>query len=300
MIFFKNVWQTPNQLPKAVSADLAVPEHLAGCKALGIINKGITGPLWRVLEDKDISILDMNGRFQNLLSCLGKWAIDASTVVSGNAIVFEDFPPTVDAIYECLFAPSKYDNIVEESLTVLFGAFSSLLTRLVCEHLPDGKYDATNVSLVAETKSVPKTNTISERDFAQLDRFLREKPNASILSLEALILFCNNKTASWLNDKSPAERCELLHKARSSSSGLKRQYQVRRKKLIRLDEPFRCTKFQPDWSTHSRFMADFAKCAKRRSRRKKQRRKTQTLAAHISEMALAIFFTFGMWTPLPS
>ena len=42
--FFKNVWQTPNQLLKAVSADLAVSEHLAGCKALGIINKVITGP----------------------------------------------------------------------------------------------------------------------------------------------------------------------------------------------------------------------------------------------------------------
>ena len=123
-------------------------------------------------------------------------------MVSGNAIVFEDFSPTDDAIFECLFAPSEYDNIVE-ILTVLFGAFSSLLTRPVGEHLSNGKYDATNVSLVAETKSVLKTNTISERDFSQLDCFLREKPNASILSLE--VLFCNNKTASWLNDKSPAE-----------------------------------------------------------------------------------------------
>ena len=90
---------------------MAVPEHLAGCKALGIINKVITGPLWRVLEDKDITILDMNGRFRTLLSCLDEWAVDASTVVSGNAIVFEDFPPTVDAIYECLFAPNEYNNM---------------------------------------------------------------------------------------------------------------------------------------------------------------------------------------------
>lgn len=59
--FFKHVWQTSNQLLKAVSMDLAVPEHLAGCKALGIINKVITGPLWRVLEEKGITILDMNG-----------------------------------------------------------------------------------------------------------------------------------------------------------------------------------------------------------------------------------------------
>ena len=31
---------------------------------------------------------------------------------------------------------------------------------------------------------------------------------------------------------------------------------------IRLNEPFKCARFQPDWSTHSYFMADFAECAK--------------------------------------
>ena len=50
---------------------------------------------------------------------------------------------------------------------------------------------------------------------------------------------------------------------------------------------------------HIRVIADFAKCAKR-SRRKKRRKNPQTLADRISEMAGAIFFKFGMWTPLPS
>ena len=31
---------------------------------------------------------------------------------------------------------------------------------------------------------------------------------------------------------------------------------------IRFNEPFKCTKFQPNWSTNSHFMVDFAKCAK--------------------------------------
>ena len=31
---------------------------------------------------------------------------------------------------------------------------------------------------------------------------------------------------------------------------------------ICLNEPFKCAKFQPDWSTHSCFIADFAKRAK--------------------------------------
>ena len=60
---------------------------------------------------------------------------------------------------------------------------------------------------------------------------------------------------------------------------------------IRRSEPFKCAKFQPDWSMHSCFMSDFVKCAKR-SRRKKTKKKTKTLAACISEMAGAIFFKF--------
>ena len=31
---------------------------------------------------------------------------------------------------------------------------------------------------------------------------------------------------------------------------------------IRLNEPFKCAKCQPDWNANSCFMADFAKCAK--------------------------------------
>ena len=58
--FFTEVRQTPNQLLRAVSSDVKVPEYQAGCKAIGLINKMITGPLWRVLESQDILILDMN------------------------------------------------------------------------------------------------------------------------------------------------------------------------------------------------------------------------------------------------
>ena len=91
--FFKEVWQTPNQLLKAVLADLSVHEYVAGCKALGIINKAVTGPLWRVLECKEITILDMNQRFKTLLSCLNEWSGNASAVIAGEAVVFDDFPP---------------------------------------------------------------------------------------------------------------------------------------------------------------------------------------------------------------
>ena len=44
--FFLEVWQTPNKLLRTVLTDVQVPEFLAGCKALGLVYKIITGPLW--------------------------------------------------------------------------------------------------------------------------------------------------------------------------------------------------------------------------------------------------------------
>ena len=54
---FTEVWQSPNQLLRAVLADVKVPEYLAGCKALGLVNKIVTGPLWRVMESQDATII---------------------------------------------------------------------------------------------------------------------------------------------------------------------------------------------------------------------------------------------------
>ena len=100
------------------------------------------------------------------------------------------------------------------------------------DHLAGGKYDNITETLREETLSVPNTNTISERDFAQLDRLLKEKPNATMLSLEALILFNNNQTSKWLNEKTPSVRAELLATARSCGLEFRKQYQLRKKKML--------------------------------------------------------------------
>jgi hypothetical protein len=50
-----------------------------------------------------------------------------------------------------------------------------------------------------QAKSVPKTNTVSERDFGSLDLLIRMKPAATTLCYESVILWTNNKTSEWLN-----------------------------------------------------------------------------------------------------
>ena len=124
-----------------------------------------------------------------------KWSTDASKLVHGEVVLYPEFPPSEDAVWHCLIAPSESDSTTQEILQIIFHAFSALLTRLLSDHLPGGVHDNPCAQLQSETKSVPKTNVISERDFGQLDRLLCEKPNASTLSLEAMVLFSNNKTA---------------------------------------------------------------------------------------------------------
>ena len=73
---------------------------------------------------------------------------------------------------------------------------------------------------------------------------------------------------------------------------------------IRLLMPYKCTKFQPDQSTHLQVMADFAICAKRRRRRRRKKRrtkrrtKTETLVSRILETPGVIYFNFGIQPPL--
>ena len=97
---------------------------------------------------------------------------------------------------------------------------------------PGGKYDNPSIQLTTETKSVLKTNVISERDFAKLDRLLREKPNATTLCLDGMILFANNQTSHWLDSKSVEEKYDLFKKARSPAPGFKQLYKLRRQKLL--------------------------------------------------------------------
>ena len=63
--FLHNVVGQTNGLLKAVHADIQVDLYLAGCKVLGIINKMVTAPLWRVTETPG-HILDMCDIYSNM------------------------------------------------------------------------------------------------------------------------------------------------------------------------------------------------------------------------------------------
>ena len=51
---------TLNRLLQAVLSDLQVSQFVTGIRALGIIDKIVTGPFWRHLQSSSVSILEMS------------------------------------------------------------------------------------------------------------------------------------------------------------------------------------------------------------------------------------------------
>ena len=107
--------------------------------------------------------------------------------------------------------------------------------RLLLDHLPGGKYhwshSVIDTRMVQETGTVPTTNVAPERDFAVLDRLIREKPNACLIALESMILYAHNKTSYWLEQQTCEDREKLMQAARTLAPSFKAKFKARRQEI---------------------------------------------------------------------
>ena len=178
--------------------------------------------------------MEMNQNYQQMAACIDEWAFDATSILNGSAKLFQEHY-RIDDVSKVLLQPSENDALVQEILRTIFSGFSALLQRMVADHLSGGEFDvdlAKHPEKRKETASVQKTNTVSERDFAQLDRLLREKPNATTMSLEAMVMFSNNKTAKWIKTKSAQEREDLFKLAREKGPKFRKIFKARRLEML--------------------------------------------------------------------
>jgi len=223
-----------NRLLQAVLADLKDPMHIAGCRALGLIDKVVTGPLWRKLRELPISVLEMGSVYCELKTKFNSWSVDASAVIEGSAVLEHANIVHRDEVWSTLTESNESDMMTQEVLQLLFGAFSVTTQRLLLDHLPGGKYHSVvDPVIVHETASVPTTNVAPERDFAVLDRLIREKPNAYLVALESMILYSHNKTASWLAEQSCEERDKLFQAARTLAPTIRTKFKARTNQLLK-------------------------------------------------------------------
>ncbi|XP_053372789.1 uncharacterized protein LOC128546365 [Mercenaria mercenaria] len=229
MLEFLQSFGAENRLLKAVLFDLKVPEFVAGTKALGLISKVITCPLWCILEDRNISVTEMNTKYLELVSFLQDATNNTEDFMTGNLEVFSEHVKK-DCIYLKLVKPSAYDQACHSYLKVILAALCTLCKKLYKEHLPGG-------SLITQDenkfKGVPKTSCFAESVFGQLDQLMRTKPNLKTLAAESFIMFLNNRTLHWLNSKEENERHQLITQASKEVKLMKVRFKSR---LLEIEE----------------------------------------------------------------
>ena len=214
LLHFFDIVKDDNKLLKAVHSDLQIQSYLCGCRALGLINKFVTG----------IHILDLNKHHQKMCSLFFDLYVDASEFMLGNVIFFENIEISKDDIYNSLLLSSDIlDETTKQCLEIIFGSLCIVTRRMLNDHLKDGKYANPCEQLYKETVSVSTTNSIAERNFGMLDRLIREKPNANIIKYEAINMNRRNKTSEWRKTLSPEKRSLMMKWARQYAS---KQYQL--------------------------------------------------------------------------
>lgn len=221
-----------NRLLECVLKDLKNPAFISGCRALGLIDKIVTGPLWRKLEESSTSVLKMGSTYCEIKDKFDTWSNDACALIEGSAVCIPGAEIHEDDVWNALIQSNLTDTMTQELLQLLFRAFSVTTQRLLIDHLPGGiHHDVTDAEIIGETASVPTTNVSPERDFAVLDRLLREKPNAHLVALEAMILFSHNKTSSWMEQLTYDEREKLLQSARTLAPTVREKFKARRREI---------------------------------------------------------------------
>ncbi|XP_046565768.1 uncharacterized protein LOC124274447 [Haliotis rubra] len=233
--FFDTVNAGSNLLLASIKQSLHNSLNLAGCRALGLISKFITTPLWNILEGRDHSVLDMSRIYTTLIHNMQ--TLNYTQFILGQCNLFmanndrdsdsgnkrqtadnDDGGPddttvpkqTDDVVVTELTKSGDSDADTEHILEFLIPDLTTLLQRLLTDQLPGGEHAANTNLTHPECKSVIKHNKLPETVFAQLDYLQHTKPSSSIFSQEAHIMFNFNKVSSWISAMSDQEWTTVL------------------------------------------------------------------------------------------
>ncbi|CAC5384728.1 unnamed protein product [Mytilus coruscus] len=211
------------------------PVYLAGCRAFGIVDKILTGPIWRIIESTS-HILDLNKVWFDFKKILEKYSVDATELVEGK-VLYPEYT-VQDKVFESLFLidNEELNILTTEALQIVLLNFCIIIERQLFDNLPGGSLNeetegVNGKELRDESMTVKPTNIVSERDFANLDRLKREKPNANIIALEGLILFTNNKTLHWLDQMETEKKTQTFKIARERAPAMLKQFKLRKEHI---------------------------------------------------------------------
>ena len=151
--FFRRI-ERNNKLLDAVYWDLEVLSFKIGCRALGLIEKLITGPLWKIMVN-ETHILRMSSHYQNFLEFLESSSEDCSKFLRGESFINRD-----DCLIQLLEpCDEQIQLMTKQCLEIVFGGLKMVTRRMLHDHLDVGKYGQAN-NLDCEKKQQQTNKTL--------------------------------------------------------------------------------------------------------------------------------------------
>lgn len=228
-----------NQLLAAIEADLKDPIIMGGVLAMALVEKMVTTPLLKLVDSKNIHILDSTTYFTQLRNKLQKWGEDPSEILDGSSVLFDDFPPTKDDTFNSMFSEDISAVIhghCRNALMLILIVCLLVVERALYDHLPGGKYALLqdNDSMRKATETVPLNNKSAEWLFSGLDRLKRSMPNSLSITLEGILLWAKNRPSF-----PPDKLHQIIKWAMKEAAPARRAVSARRldiKEQVREDE----------------------------------------------------------------
>ena len=203
---------------------METPEYVAGCKALGLVSYFITTPLWCLVEDMNVHIMDLPPYCREMITYIDECIEKTETFIEGGIMLsFSHFEENV--IYRSLIKPWQHDGLVISILKSVLTALSVTVRRLFADYL-DANFENSSDIEREKCRAVPKHNKFSESIFGHVDRLLREKPSITTIAKEAIIMFCHNKTAEWLENHRDSNK--LVAAARNDVKSVREKFKKRK------------------------------------------------------------------------
>jgi len=224
--FLDTACPNSNRLLREIQSNLADKVILAQCRALGMVDKLITGPLFRLVEQKDCPIFSLNSQWLLLVEFLECNSTDPTPIMTAQPVFTNDAATiTKDHLYHNLFLNSNNidDEETRKALMLICNNMAILVKRQLKDQLPGGKYFMPSAEVVEATNSAPLHNKISEADFSDLDRLVTRAPQKSTISKSSAICFTRNKSAKWLQSLPEALKAKYMGKARELAPKRKKQ-----------------------------------------------------------------------------
>ena len=218
-----------NGLTKSCKLDINEDFYVAGTRAIAVLGKTNTKPLFAMQEDKEVDILQMGDHYVNMIAGLEEAAEKPEILLEGKSPFPEKYLRK-DAWWDAVFEPDEVlDPLTIAILGIIIPPLIVFLRTHWKDHLPGGELAQLSAD---QAKGLPKTNKFPETIFGYFDRRLRSVPATSTLTIEACAMWAFNKTGDWIAAKGEDERDEIISRARKDVKSIREKYKERLETIV--------------------------------------------------------------------